>query len=175
MTQEGEGTIVDAGSPWPSNMAYSTWTYMCDHWQKVKLIVLVVLGYPQMWAGGVNLMYVYFERNCEEGVSKAGLWSGPWFEKEKERGLWVVRLKMRIMWSLVRYKDFGLLGYGDNGVSQRELWCVVHGWKGDHGVSQRGLWCTVVHRLKGGDGKEGYESVEKGIMWSLVGIKKLVY
>jgi hypothetical protein len=23
---------------------------------------------------------------------------------------------MRIMWSLVRYKDFGLLGYGDNGV-----------------------------------------------------------
>ncbi len=31
-----------------------------------------------------------------------------------------MRLKMRIMWSLVRYKDFGLLGYGD-GVSQREL------------------------------------------------------
>jgi hypothetical protein len=32
-----------------------------------------------------------------------------------------VRVKMGIMWSPVRYKDLGLLGYGDNGVSQREL------------------------------------------------------
>jgi hypothetical protein len=124
MTQEGEGTIVGAGSPWPSNMAYSTWTYMCDNWRKVKLIMFGCVGYPEMWAGGVNLMYVYFGRNCEEGVWKAGLWSGPWVEKEKERGLWVVRVKMGIMWSPVRYKDLGLLGYGDNGVSQRELWCV---------------------------------------------------
>jgi hypothetical protein len=30
-------------------------------------------------------------------------------------------VEMGIMWSPVRYKEFGLLGYGDHGVSQRGL------------------------------------------------------